>query len=427
MNDVDNADRRPSVIVVGAGVSGLTAAHRLARTHRVTLVEADERLGGHAHTHEVPTADGPLRIDSGFIVHNERTYPTFLSLLRDIGIATRPTEMSMSVTCDACGLSYAGGKGLGGILADPARVADRRFRALLQDVPRFHRAARDVLASGDRETTWGGFLADHGFSPYFVGHFAGPLVACVWSAGQRVALDYPAHHLFAFLDNHGMLSVTGSPTWRTIVGGSARYVEALAALLPDIRTGAGAVAVRRLDREVEVRLADGSVLAADGLVLAVHADDARTILTDATASEAAALEAIPYSDNHVVLHHDERVLPRRRRARASWNYRQSTCANLTQPARVDYWMNRLHGLDGATQFIVSLNANDVDPFTYLARMRYRHPVFTRESVAAAARLRDLGGPRLAFAGAHLGWGFHEDGARSGLEAAERIAAATRWP
>jgi len=416
---------RPTAVVVGAGIAGLTAAYALSHTHHVVLLEADTRLGGHAHTHRIATAAGELAIDSGFIVHNQRTYPTFVRLLRELGVATIATEMSMSVTCRECGLTYAGGRGPGGILAAPRRLADPRFVRLLAEVPRFHRLARRILRGEAGDPTWGEVLATGGFTPYFADHFAIPLVACVWSADGADAANYPARHLFRFLDNHGMLSVTGSPRWHTIAGGSARYVEALAQRLPDVRTGAPVAAIERHDDAVEVRLARGEVLRADRVVLATHADDAAALLADATTAEKAALTAIPYSRNEIVLHHDARLLPTVERARASWNYSRSACTGSEPAVRVDYWMNRLHRLDADRDYVVSLNGGgDIDPASVLARASYRHPVFTRESVAAAATLSTAGGPRLAFAGAHLGWGFHEDGARSGRVAAERLGG--RW-
>ncbi|MHA7127013.1 NAD(P)/FAD-dependent oxidoreductase [Janibacter indicus] len=422
---------RPRAAVVGAGVSGLTAAHVLARTHDVTLYEADSRLGGHAHTHTVPTSDGgSLRVDSGFIVHNERTYPHLLRLFRELDVPTRPTEMSMSITCDGCGLSWAGGRGAGAVLAQPRRALDPRFVRMLTEIPRFHRAARALLhdAGATDDPTWGEFLDRHGFSRYFVAHFALPLVSCVWSSGDEDSLDYPARHLFAFLEHHGMLSVSGSPTWRTVVGGSATYVDALTAQLPDVRTGSPVTAITRHDDGVDVRTAGGGPLRGsapaetfDKVVVATHADQALALLADATPQEKEDLAAIRYTRNETVLHRDTSHLPRARRARASWNYRSATCGGALQP-RVSYWMNRLHGYDeGGDQFLVTLNSpTPFDEGDVVARMDYAHPVFTREAVAAAARLRTAGGDRLAFAGAHLGWGFHEDGCRSGVEAAQRL-------
>lgn len=416
---------RPSVAVIGAGVSGLTAAYVLSQTHEVTLFEADDRLGGHAHTHTVPTSGGgEVRVDSGFIVHNERTYPLLLRLFRELDVATRPTEMSMSITCDGCGLSWAGGAGIGAVLAQPWRVADPRFLRMLLEIPRFHRAAKAVLADereGD-DPTWGEFLERGKFSQYFIAHFALPLVSCVWSSGDEDSLDYPARHLFAFLEHHGMLSISGSPTWRTVVGGSRTYVDALASRLRDVRTSAAVTSVTRRPDGVDVRTAAG-VTPFDKVVIATHADQALALLADATPQEKEDLGAIRYSRNATVLHRDTTHLPSATRAKASWNYRSESCGGASR-ARVSYWMNRLQGFDeDGDQLLVTLNSpTPFDEADVVARMDYAHPVFTREAVAAAARLRTAGGDRLAFAGAHLGWGFHEDGCRSGVEAAQRLGA-----
>jgi predicted NAD/FAD-binding protein len=419
---------RPSVAIIGAGISGLTAAHVLTPTHDVTLFEADDRLGGHAHTHTVPTSGGgEVRVDSGFIVHNERTYPHLLRLFRELDVPTRPTEMSMSITCDGCGLSWAGGAGLGAVLAQPRRLADPRFLRMLLEIPRFHKAARAVLAdtggsgSGD-DPTWGEFLQRGSFSEHFIAHFALPLVSCVWSSGDEDSLDYPARHLFAFLEHHGMLSISGSPTWRTVVGGSRTYVDALASRLRDVRTSAAVTSVTRRPDGVDVRTAAG-VTPFDKVVIATHADQALALLADATPQEKEDLGAIRYSRNATVLHRDTTHLPSATRAKASWNYRSESCGGASR-ARVSYWMNRLQGFDeDGDQLLVTLNSpTPFDEADVVARMDYAHPVFTREAVAAAARLRTAGGDRLAFAGAHLGWGFHEDGCRSGVEAAQRLGA-----
>lgn len=414
---------RSTVAVIGAGVSGLTAAHVLSSARDVTLFEAEGRLGGHAHTHDVPVgADRTVPVDSGFIVHNERTYPQLLRLFAELGVETRPTEMSMSIACTSCGLSYAGGRGLGGILAQPWRAADPRFLRTLADVPRFHRNARRLLETEGPEVTWGQFLADGGYSDHFVRHFAVPLVSCVWSSGDQDALAYPARHLFAFLEHHGMLTVKGSPTWRTVVGGSRSYVERLAERLPDVRRSLPVTSVVRHDDGVDVMTGDGQVATFDQVVVATHADQALALLGDASPAEKDDLGAITYSVNRTLLHRDPSLLPARRAARASWNHRTSCGPDAAEDGvTVSYWMNRLQGLDVDDDLVVTLNGMDlVDPDTVVAEMTYAHPVFTTAAVEAAGRLRTAGGPRLAFAGAHLGWGFHEDGCRSGVEAAARL-------
>ena len=421
---------RPTAAVIGAGVAGLTAAHVLKRTHEVSLFESDARLGGHVHTHDVPGSDGAaLRIDSGFIVHNDRSYPTLLRLFAELEVTTRPTEMSMSITCGGCGLSYAGGRGLRGILAQPWRAGDPRFVRMLTEVRRFHRQAHALLApsadggpSGQADPTWEEFLRAGGYSSYFVRHFAIPLVACVWSAGGRDAGAYPARHLFRFLDHHGMLSVSGSPTWRTVTGGSATYVDRLVARLGDVRTSSPVTSVIRHDDGVDVRTAAG-VETFDRVIVATHANQALDLLADASPLEKADLSAIRYSVNHTWLHRDSSLLPAVRAARSSWNYRMASCDDASDKVLVSYWMNRLQGISDSQDHIVTLNAaGHVDPSTVTAQMVYEHPIFTRDAVAAASRLPTAGGDRLAFAGAHLGWGFHEDGCRSGLQAAERLGA-----
>jgi predicted NAD/FAD-binding protein len=417
--------RNATAAVIGSGVAGLTAAHVLARTHSVTLFEADSRVGGHAHTHTVPGSEGDLRVDSGFIVHNERTYPHLLRLFRELDVETRPSEMSMSITCEGCGLSYAGGRGIAGILAQPWRLADPRFVRMLAEVPRFHRAARRLLADPTSEPTWGEFLREGGFSTYFVSHFAIPLVSCVWSCGDIDAATYPARHLFQFLDHHGMLTVTGSPQWRTVVGGSATYVDRLAARLPDVRRSAPVTAVERHDDGVDVRVGDAPPERFDRVVVATHANQALELLADATPEEKEDLGAIRYSRNTVWLHRDSSVLPAARHARAAWNYRMRACDAPSPQVTVSYWMNRLQGLDDHDDHVVTLEpTGHVDPASVTAEMSYEHPIFTGEAVAAGARLSSAGGERLAFAGAHLGWGFHEDGCRSGVEAAESFG--VRW-
>ena len=415
---------RPSVAVIGAGVSGLTAAYLLNRTHDVTLFEADARLGGHAHTHDVTASDGSRHaVDSGFIVHNDRTYPLLRRLFGELDVPVRPTEMSMSIRCEGCGLEYAGGRGLKGILAQRSRAVDPTFLRLLAQVRRFHRRASAFLAAspeGDL-TTYGQFLRREGFSEYFITHYAVPLVSCVWSSGQETALLYPARYLFRFLDHHGMLSVTGSPQWYTVVGGSRTYVERIGAQLPAVRVGAGVRDVTRHAHGVSIVDGRGHPHHADKVVIATHADQALALLTDPTDAEVETLKAFGYSSNETVLHTDSAILPAARQARASWNYLMTSCTDLHDATVVTYWMNRLQGHTAPEDHLVTLNARErVDPGAILAVMDYEHPIYTPEAVAAQARLAGLASPTTVYAGAYHGWGFHEDGCRSGVEAARHF-------
>jgi uncharacterized protein len=424
--------QRPTAAVVGSGVAGLTAAYLLQRTHDVTLFEADDRLGGHAHTHDVVTPDDRLLpVDSGFIVHNERTYPNLIRLFGELGVATQPTEMSMSITCEGCGLEYAGARGLSGLFAQPRLAGNPAYLRMLGEVKRFHAHARRLIEHADAGAgddvdglTLGTFLALGGYSRYFVRHFMIPVVSCVWSSGTRASLEYPALYLFRFLDNHGMLSVTGSPQWRTVTGGSRTYVEKAAKGLTGVQTGTGIRSVTRHADGVELIDDDGQRHAADAVVVATHPDQALRLLADPTDDERAVLGSFRYSRNETLLHTDSTLLPATRRARASWNYRMNGCAGSLDDVQVSYWMNRLQDLDEPLDYLVTLNAAErVDPDTVLRRMVYEHPVYTPASVAAQRRLPGLNTGRTAFAGAYHGWGFHEDGCASGVRAAAAFGAA----
>ncbi|WP_405442083.1 FAD-dependent oxidoreductase [Streptomyces avidinii] len=421
MSDVD----RRRIAVVGGGVAGLTAAHVLQRAYDVVLYEADDRLGGHAHTHELPTGDaGTVHVDSGFIVHNERTYPHLLRLFHELGVTTQESEMSMSVRCDGCGLEYAGARGAAGLLGGGNLLRGRHLR-MLADVPRFHRAARRLLDSEDDGQTLGEFLDHHRFSPYFVGHFAIPLVAAVWSCAPDTALQYPARYLFRFLAHHGLLSVKGSPKWRTVKGGSASYVARVAKNLTSVRTGTPVRAVVRAADHARVLTPDGDSTPYAAVVIAVHPDQALRLLADPTEDEVRVLGAFTYSRNPTVLHRDASLLPRSPHARASWNYWLPSCSARPESVQVSYDMNRLQRLPTAEPHIVTLNARGrVDPFDVIARMVYEHPVYTPRSVAAQQELPRLNTSVTAFAGAYHGWGFHEDGCRSGVAAAEALG--VRW-
>jgi uncharacterized protein len=416
------------IAVVGSGVSGLTAGYLLARASEVTLFEADGRLGGHAHTHSVAAPGGTeLAVDSGFIVCNERTYPLLTRLFTELGVSTQDAEMSMSVRCAGCGLEYAGQRGPAGLLAG-LRRGRGRYAWMLGEVLRFHRCASRLIA-GDAaaadQVTFGQFLAEGRYSRYFTAHFAVPFVSAVWSCPPGVALRYPARYLFTFLANHGLLSVTGSPPWRTVTGGSRTYVELIAKQLTAARTSAPVRSVRRYPGGAEVTVAGDSPLRFDGVVIATHPGQALRLLADPTSAERRVLGAFRYSRNAAVLHTDVSVLPASRWARASWNYQLSSCAGNAAQVRVSYDMSRLQRLPPGRDYLVTLNAlGGIDPRQVLAEMDYAHPVYTPQSVAAQQDLPGLNDGVTAYAGAYHGWGFHEDGCRSGVAAAASLGC--RW-
>lgn len=411
----------PRVAVIGSGVAGLVAAYACTRGGaEVTLFEADERLGGHADTHVVREGERELHIDTGFIVHNRRTYPTLLRLFEELGVETQRSEMSMSIADESTQVEWAGARGVRGVLPTWRRLTDRDHLRMLVEIPRFHRQARRLLSAGDEDdSTLADFLAAGGFSAYFVRHFMEPLVAAVWSCEPSLAGEYPARYLFAFLAHHGILSVTGSPTWRTVTGGSHAYVRRVAEQLHDVRLGTPVVAVEEEDDHVVVRDATGRADRFDRVVIATHPHQTLAMLPSATPEQKDVLGAITYVPNIAVLHTDTTLLPRNGATHGSWNFRRR--ADQADGVTVTYDLTRLQRLDTSTRYLVTLGAEDlVDPATVIARMPYEHPLYTPASVAAQRRLLDIETDRVAFAGAYHGWGFHEDGARSGAAAAQRL-------
>ncbi|HET8561297.1 MAG TPA: DUF1365 family protein [Marmoricola sp.] len=439
---MDDRTRGLRVAVVGSGVAGLTAAYVAAATARVTVYEAADRLGGHADTHVVREGDGPtareLAIDTGFIVHNERTYPTLMRLFTELGVVTQDSEMSMSVRSDTAhrgrGLEYAGALGISGLFPSWRNALRPAYLRMLTEVPRFHRRARALLARPQApadqalaDQTLADFLDRGGFSAYFRRHFMQPLVAAVWSCDPELALDYPARYLFEFLQHHGMLGVFGSPQWRTVTGGSREYVDRVAGVVTgaggEIRLDTKVTSVLETPHGVEVTDGNGRTDLFDKVVLAAHPGQSLAMLAEPTPTQREVLGAIPYSRNIAQLHTDASLLPRARRARASWNHTE-------RPDRtgvtVSYDLTRLMRLPTGTHYLVTLGGTDlVDPERVLATMGYEHPVYTPASVAAQRRAAELDSDRLAFAGAWQGWGFHEDGARSGAKAASRLGLG--WP
>ncbi|MFD8755169.1 NAD(P)/FAD-dependent oxidoreductase [Kitasatospora sp. NPDC059577] len=417
---------RRRIAVVGAGVAGLTAAWELRRAGAaVELFEADGRLGGHAHTQRVPAPDGRrLALDTASLIHDERTSPHLARLLSDLGVPTRDADMSISVHCQGCGLAYAGADGPAGLLARPDPPLRHRYLRLLADIPRFRARARRLLATpGASDPTLRDFLLDECFSGYFLHHYLIPLAAAAPPRAPEPAGDHPARHLFALLDHHGLLTETGPPAWRTVTGGSAAYVRRIADRLTTVHRNTPVRAVHRHLDGVTLTTGDGRRAEADAVVIATHADQALELLADPTRAEREVLAAFRHTSTPTVLHRDASVLPRDHWARSAWNYRMPHCTAPAGTARISHHLNRLLRLDTAEDYLVTRNESPHDPVPedlVISRTVHEHPVHTAESVAAQRLLPRLTTGRTAFAGAHHGWGSHEDGCRSGLAAARAL-------
>ena len=412
------------IAVIGAGVSGLVAAHLSHRAgHDVTVYEAGAYAGGHTNTIRVDEQDASLDVDTGFIVFNDRNYPNFNRLLERLHVASQPSDMSFGVGDERGDFEYAS-TSPNALYAKRAHLASPAFHRMVLDVRRFQRAARALLDSG-ADPSLAQWLDDERFSQAFVDKLIVPQAAAVWSADPGQMWSFPARFLVQFFDNHGMLDLKERPRWRVVQGGSQRYVEALTAPFGDaIRLHTPVERVVRADDHVTVTARGGGPERFDHVVLATHADQTLAILgADASPLERELLAAFPYAPNEAVLHHDRRLLPRRRRAWASWNYHLLEAP--TGKPTVTYHMNRLQSLRSDREWCVTLNRTAaIDPETIVRTIQYAHPVFTAAGQAAQARVAEISGgrSRTHFAGAYWGWGFHEDGVVSGLRVAAELGA-----
>ena len=409
------------VAVVGSGIAGLSAAWLLSRSHEVVLYEADDRLGGHTDTHRVELEGRTLAVDTGFIVHNPVHYPLLTRLFDELGVASQPTTMSFSVQDAATGLEY-NATSLDTLFCQRRNLASPRFWGMLRDLARFYRAAPALLDQPGPGPSLGEYLDANGYGAAFRDQHLVPMASALWSSPAAGILEFPAQYLVRFMANHHMLQLAGRPPWRVVVGGSRSYVDAMAARW-DVRVRL-ATPVRGVARDahgVSVRCDAGSERF-DQVVLACHSDQALALLEDAAPAEREVLGAIGYQPNDTVLHTDATLLPRRRKAWAAWN--AYLPADPARACTVSYCMNQLQGLAVETPLVVTLNRSEaIDPAKVLVRRAYHHPVYTHAAVAAQARKPEIQGVRRTwYAGAYWGWGFHEDGIRSGVEVARALGA-----
>ncbi|MEP6963810.1 MAG: FAD-dependent oxidoreductase, partial [Acidobacteriota bacterium] len=411
---------RRRIAVIGAGISGLAAAYYLSRQHEVSVFERDSRLGGHTHTHIVNSSRGPLAVDSGFIVHNEKTYPHFCRLMAELGVETQASDMSFSVTSLNEDFEYSS-HGLSGYFAQRGNLLRPAHYALLSEILRFNRESLHILRVPETvgEISIGEFLRRGRYREAFRDRYLYPMASAVWSMAPEEMNGFPALALLRFFENHGMLGINTHPKWRTIRGGSYSYIAPLTAPYGQrIRMGVEIRSIQRGPECVRLEFAGGAPQEFDDVVFACHGDQVLPMLADASELEREILGAFRFTENRAVLHTDERLLPRRMAARASWNY----LLRGREQVSLTYDMNRLQSLGVAENYCVTLNSGSIiRGDRVLKEMTYHHPLMNAAAVAAQGRWGDISGVgRTHYCGAYWFYGFHEDGVRSALRVAEAL-------
>ncbi len=407
------------IAIIGSGIGGLGAAWLLSRRHEVEVFERDPRIGGHTHTTRVIGPDGErLALDSGFIVHNEVTYPLLVRMLRELGVATQPSRMGFSVTCRRCGLEFSGVR----LWTQPEAFANPGFLRMIPDAVRFQRTGDRALLPRYAGCDLRSFAQAEGYSQGFIDHYLVPLTSAIWSAGLEDSREFPAAYAVEFWRNHGILGFRRLQ-WRTITGGSDTYVRAITRPLGDrVHPGLGVSEVRRHADGVDVRTDDGAVRRFDHVVMAAHAGQSLAMLADPSPDERRILSAMRTTESAISLHADDALLPRRRRSRAAWNHHVEDCRAPYPAPAMTYSLNRLQDLPSRAEWCVSLNRDDeVRPARRVMRTRYAHPVYDQAALAAQGDMGRIQGVRRTwFSGAWMGNGFHEDGMRAAVEVARGL-------
>ena len=407
------------IAVIGSGISGISAAWGLSRQHEVSLFESAGRLGGHTHTHDLQMAGKTYRVDSGFIVHNPENYPLFCAFLDELQVPTQATEMSFAVHNQATGMYY-NAHSIGTLFCQKRNLFSPKFHGMIHDIRRFYRECPALLKSDEDGPSLGQYLQQNGYGAMFIDNHLIPMASALWSSPSASILEFPAKYLVAFMNNHHMLQISNRPLWRVLANGSKSYIEAVEKeWRVDVRLNAEIACVKRAEDSVSIHSTDG-VEIFDQVIFACHSDQALNLLDAPTQAETDILGAIQYQDNETILHHDASVLPQDRKAWAAWNAHISEAAD--RQCTVSYCMNILQGMQSPEPFIVSLNQRGrIDPAKILAVMHYRHPVYSHEMVRAQRRRHEINGHnRSWFCGAYWGFGFHEDGFRSGHEVAQAL-------
>lgn len=416
-----NQSGKQKIAVIGSGIAGLSAAHVLSRMHEVSLFEANDYLGGHTHTQDVELGGKTYPVNTGFIVYNDWTYPNFIKLMDQLGVESEASDMSFSVRCENTGLEY-NGTSLNSLFAQRLNIIRPKFLLMVKDILRFNKQTVELLAKDevDDEQTLGQFVKENGYSDAFVNYYIVPMGAAIWSASVAVMMDFPLRFFLKFFNNHGMLSVDDRPQWRVLKGGSRSYIEPITRPYKDrIHLNTPIKQVHRHENGVDIITKEGDTLSFDQVVFACHSDQALAMLAQPTRAESEVLGALPYQNNHVVLHTDESLMPKKKLAWAAWNYhipqRVNDCAMVT------YNMNILQNFDDTPEtLLLTLNRNqEINPAKIIAKYEYTHPVFTQDGIKAQARHADISGHnRTHYCGAYWFNGFHEDGVKSGLRVAE---------
>jgi len=408
------------IAVIGSGISGMVAAYRLSREHEVTVFEAGSHVGGHTHTVDVEHGGVRYAVDTGFIVFNDWTYPNFVALMQELGVAWQPSRMSFSVRCERTGLEY-NGTTLNSLFAQRRNLIRPAFLRMVTDIMRFNRRAPALLRDSDDSLSLGEYLRREAYSRFFLDHYIVPMGAAIWSSRPADMLRFPARFFVEFFSNHGFLSVNDRPTWRVICGGSREYIKKLTApYAARIRLGTPVASIQRQRQHVVLRLKGGDLEHFDQVFIACHSDEALSLLSDPSPEERGILGAIKYQANDAVLHTDARLMPKRTLAWAAWNYHLP--AQPSERVTVTYNMNILQTIAAPAQFLLTLNrAGDIDERKILGRYVYHHPVYTSAAVAAQKRRHEINGARgTYYCGAYWSYGFHEDGVKSALASLEEF-------